>query len=116
MKMKRAKLLIVFLLVTIAFSSNAQSEKLVKKSFKVWGVCNMCQERIEDSSYEIEGVKFCRWNISTKIFNVKYDPKKTSTEKIQKAIASIGHDTELYSAKEEDYNNLHSCCKYERKK
>ena len=37
-------------------------------------------------------------------------------EKIQKAIASVGHDTELYSAKEEDYNNLHSCCKYERKK
>jgi copper chaperone CopZ len=75
----------------------------------------MCQVKIEDTTNDIEGVKFGRWSIASNMITVKYDPSQTSNEKIQKVIASAGYDTEMYKAKDEDYNNLHFCCKYERK-
>jgi len=34
---------------------------------------------------------------------------------IHKKIASVGYDTELETANDEVYNNLHGCCQYERK-
>ena len=112
---KKTKFLVLTLLLTIGYSINAQNNKLIKESFKVWGKCDMCQEKIEDTTNDIEGVKFGRWSIASKTITVKYDPSQTSTEKIQKVIAGAGYDTELYNAKDEDYNNLHFCCKYERK-
>ena len=33
---------------------------------------------------------------------------------VKKAIAKVGHDTEGVKATKEDYDNLHSCCQYER--
>jgi periplasmic mercuric ion binding protein len=113
--MKTSKIFFLSLLLTIGYSFNAQSNKLVKESFKVWGKCDMCQEKIEDTTNDIEGVKFGRWSIASKLITVKYDPTKTSNEKIQMVIANAGYDTEMYTAKDEDYNSLHFCCKYERK-
>jgi len=113
--MKKTKFLILTFLLTIGFLLNAQNNKLVKETFKVWGKCDMCQEKIEDTTNDIEGVKIGKWSIASNILTVKYDPSKTSNEKIQKEIAGAGYDTELFSAKDEDYNNLHFCCKYERK-
>jgi hypothetical protein len=40
--------------------------------------------------------------------------EKTSLAEIKKAVAKVGHDTEEVKATKEDYDNLHSCCKYER--
>ena len=113
--MKRTKLLILAILIAIGYTFNAQSDKLIKESFKVWGECGMCQEKIENTTNDLDGVKFGRWNIASKIITVKYDPSKISIEKIQKGIAGAGYDTEMYTAKDEDYNNLHFCCQYERK-
>jgi hypothetical protein len=33
----------------------------------------------------------------------------------EKAIAKVGHDTDDVKSTEEDYQNLHGCCQYERK-
>lgn len=112
---KKTKYIVLTLLLTVVYSFNAQNSKLVKESFKVWGKCDMCQEKIEDTTNDIKGVRFGRWSIASNMITVKYDPEKTSSEKIQKEIAGAGYDTDLYSAKDEDYNNLHFCCKYERK-
>jgi hypothetical protein len=35
---------------------------------------------------------------------------------VKKAIAKVGHDAEEEKASDEVYDNLHHCCKYERKK
>tara|TARA_B100001996_G_scaffold99550_1_gene74564 strand:+ start:318 stop:659 length:342 start_codon:yes stop_codon:yes gene_type:complete len=113
--MKRTKFLILTILLTIGYTFNAQSNKLIKESFKVWGKCDMCQEKIEDTTNDMDGVKYARWSIASKMITVKYNPSKTSIEKIQKGIAGAGYDTEMYTAKDEDYNNLHFCCQYERK-
>jgi hypothetical protein len=41
--------------------------------------------------------------------------EKTSVVAVKKAIAKAGHDVGEVKATQEDYDNLHSCCKYERK-
>ena len=33
---------------------------------------------------------------------------------VKKAIVKVGHDTEGIKATENDYENLHHCCKYDR--
>ena len=57
---------------------------------------------------------YLKWNSKTKIARIKYDSDKTSLDKVQKKIASVGYDTETYKADDEVYNNLHYCCKYDR--
>jgi len=46
---------------------------------------------------------------------VSFNPKKITLAQIHKNIASVGYDTELETASDEVYNQLHGCCKYERK-
>ena len=85
-----------------------------KASFKVWGNCNMCQEKITSTVKSINGVKWVSWNVKTKILSVKFDNEKVSLNAIHKKIASIGYDTEHEKASEEAYNKLHYCCQYDR--
>ena len=84
-------------------------------SFKVYGNCGMCQKRIEKAA-NLEGVRSAAWNVDTKIMTVTYDPSKVTNEDLQKKIASVGHDTDKYSADDKVYGKLPGCCLYERKK
>ena len=80
-------------------------------SFKVDGVCGMCEERIEKAAM-LEGVKSAEWDEDSHDFTVTYKPSKVKLIQIHEAIAGVGHDTELVKAKDEVYNNIHGCCKY----
>ena len=41
--------------------------------------------------------------------------QKNSLDSIQKSISNVGHDTDLFRASDELYNELPICCLYERK-
>ncbi len=117
--MKNIKILLTILIV-ISFSSvtiaQESDQKITLKtdSISVLGNCGMCKTRIEKAAM-LEGVKTAVWNQETKILTVVYNPSVVSNEVIQKSIASVGHDTELYKAEESVYNQLPGCCKYPRK-
>ncbi len=83
--------------------------------FKVAGSCEMCKERIEETALGLPGVNSAEWNVDSKEFHVTFNADKTKLNDIHKAIAAVGHDTELFSAPDDVYNNLHQCCKYTRK-
>ena len=85
------------------------------ETFKVWGKCSMCKNRIETAAKDA-GASTASWDIKTKMLKVSFDPSKTSSDAISKNIASVGHDTEKYRASEEAYNKLPSCCHYDRSK
>ena len=91
-----------------------QRAEIKKNSFKVWGNCEMCKEKIESAVREIPGVKSAKWNMITQRINIKYNPDSSNLNSMQKSIANIGYDTEKFKAKDEVYNNLHNCCKYNR--
>ena len=86
------------------------------KNFKVYGNCEMCENRIEKAANNVDGVTKSEWNKKTKMMKVTFDSSKTDMSKIQKAIAAVGHDTNAFKAKNVVYNNLPNCCKYERPK
>ena len=83
-------------------------------SVKVWGNCGMCKSRIEKAA-KAEGATEAFWNKETKMLTVTYDASKTSNDAIQKKVASVGHDTEKYTAPEKVYEKLPGCCLYDRK-
>ncbi|MFB5946361.1 efflux RND transporter periplasmic adaptor subunit [Albibacterium profundi] len=81
---------------------------------KVSGNCEMCKSRIEKAAKGVKGVISANWDVDAKVIHLDFDSKATSKEKISKAIASVGHDTELDKASKAAYDDLPSCCLYSR--
>jgi len=109
------KLRIIGMLAIVMISMSALAQK-ADESFKVYGNCEHCKMRIEKTVKSMDGVTNAVWNQKTKILRVKFDTTKTDLKKLHLAVANVGHDTEIATAKEEVYNQLPACCKYERKK
>lgn len=109
MKTKVLSLLSVFFLGTSMVFAQAKTEK-----FEVKGKCGMCETRIEKAANSIDGVSKADWDKETLLLEVAFDKSKTSVDKIQMAIAKVGHDTPMHKAKDEVYNALPGCCKYDR--
>lgn len=85
------------------------------ESFKVFGNCGMCKERIEKTA-KAEGATSASWDSKTQMLTVTFDPSKTNKEALAKKIALVGHDTEKYKAPDDVYAKLPGCCHYERSK
>ena len=110
MKTKMLSLLaLVFITVTTV---TAQTEKTEK--FEVAGNCGMCKTRIENAATSVDGVLSADWDKETKMITVKFDSDKVAIQKVDMAIAKVGHDTEMHKASDEVYDKLPGCCKYER--
>lgn len=84
-------------------------------SFKVYGNCGMCKERIEKAATSVEGVCSSEWDKETKMMKFTYHPEKVKVEKIHDAVALVGHDTEKATASDKVYASLPGCCKYVRR-
>ena len=112
MKTKIASLSVVLLLLG-AFSISGQTVKTDK--IKVYGNCDMCKERIEKAATSVSGVSKATWDEKTKFLDLTYNPAKTTSQKVQVAIAKVGHDTEGEKASDNAYKALPQCCQYERK-
>ncbi len=108
------KLLYLFLLGFVATSIQAQTA--TTETFKVYGNCGMCKKKIEGSLKDVQGVGSANWDIDSKMMTVSYDKSAISLDDIKTRIAAVGYDSDTHRAKDEVYNNLHGCCKYERPK
>jgi mercuric ion binding protein len=103
---------IVMIIFFIACNGGIQNKKVA--DFKVWGNCGMCKKTIE-KSLEKDGIT-ADWNKKTKKIHVEYDSVKYTNEQIHAMIADAGYDTDMKRGNDAAYENLHSCCKYERRK
>jgi periplasmic mercuric ion binding protein len=113
------KTLVIFAIAIIAITTTAFTIKKQKSgettsTFKVWGNCGMCKTKIE-KSLKVKGVSKANWDDDTKIMTVTYEPAVITLDQIQKNIAAVGYDTELYKAENKAYKKLPGCCQYERK-
>lgn len=95
-----------------AFSGVAFAQKKTEK-INVAGECGMCKKTIEKAA-KSAGASYAAWDMEKKELTVTYNTRSSSTEKIEKAIAAAGYDTQNFKASDEAYDNLHACCKYER--
>lgn len=122
--MKPSIIIITIMLISVsgiaAFSqthdhSQTAMSSTKTESFKVWGKCDMCKTRIENT-VKAEGVTSASWDQKTQILTVSYDPSKTNMDTLSKKLASVGHDTEKHKAPDNVYAKLPACCHYERRK
>ncbi|MCW3788686.1 efflux RND transporter periplasmic adaptor subunit [Plebeiibacterium sediminum] len=93
-------------------AATVEAEKVQDSMFKVYGNCGMCKDRIEEAALSVSGVKSAEWNEDSKMIHVSYLSDQSSLDKIHKAIAKVGHDTDKEKAPDEVYNNLPACCLY----
>ncbi len=112
--MKIVSLYAVLLFSIFTINTSFAQTGLKKENIKVWGNCGMCKTNIEKAAKK-GGATAATWNEETKILAVSYNTNKTSSEKIQTAIAKTGYDTESVSADTVAYTKLHGCCQYDRK-
>ena len=102
-------LMIVFLLA--GTNVMAQNKEVKTITFKVYGVCNMCKERIENA-LDVGGVKNAVWNKDTHMVEVTYRTDKITEDDLHRLLNEAGHDTEKSQATDEQYSKVHDCCKY----
>ena len=99
----------ILLLGTGAFASGKKTEKI-----NVAGACGMCTSRIEKAALAVDGVKKADYDLKAKQLSVTFNEKVTSTEKIEKAMAAVGHDTDHFKADDAVYSKLPGCCHYRK--
>ena len=112
--MKRIVLLALACLFSLTMVAQEKKSKRKKVEFKVAGNCEMCEKRVEKAAFSVKGVKSAEWHADHGDIHLIIDETKCSVQDVAKAIAAVGHDTEIVKAKDEVYNKLHSCCNYER--
>ncbi len=83
-------------------------------TIKVMGNCDMSKARIENAGL-IKGVKKITWDKHSESTIVIYDASKTTIDKVEVAIAAVGHDTTNHKADDKVYNTLPKCCQYRGK-
>ncbi len=103
---------IILSILTLFIFTSVSAQK--KETVKVWGNCGMCQKTIETAA-KSAGASSAEWNTETKVLTVAYKEKKTDLTKIEQAVAASGYDTKNFTASDDAYNKLHSCCQYDRK-
>ena len=108
------KKLLLLSLFVISISVNGQNQKNKKSNFEVIGNCEICKKRIEKAALSLKGVKMATWDIPSNILSVTYNSNKILLDQIQTTIANVGHDTPLFRAPDDVYNELPMCCIYER--
>ena len=114
---KTVKNLVLILLITmIGLSAEGQEKKNknAKYTTEVNGNCEQCQKRIQKAAYSVPGVKSAAWSVETHQLTVIINEEKCSLQDVKRAIAKVGHDTDEVKSTKKDYDNLHSCCQYER--
>jgi copper chaperone CopZ len=114
MKNVMRSLIAMAILLTGFGNLHAQNENTKTEQFKVYGNCGMCEKRIEKAAKSVDGVSAADWDQKTKMLEVKYDTSKTDLDKIEQAVADVGHDTDSKKADNKTYNALPGCCKYDR--
>ena len=120
--MKKNIFLIVFAIVFVGFSVNAQEQnheahhkaEFKKEVFTVYGNCGMCERTIEGSLKDVDGVTLADWDKETDQMKVSFNPEAITLDAIKQKIADVGYDSDTHRAKDKVYNSLPGCCQYER--
>jgi periplasmic mercuric ion binding protein len=109
---KHIKTMVLLLVAAMSISfTYSPSKSNTTVTFKVFGTCEMCKERIE-IALDVPGVKKAIWDVNTQMVTVTYNSKKLEVKQLYNLFAIAGHDTEIVKASEQAYADLPECCQY----
>ena len=114
--MKSLKYFFIIGILAVSFDLSAQVNNTndTTITFRVFGNCEMCKERIENAA-KGKGVINANWEIDTKLLTLSVTGSNYNPDKIHLRIAEAGHDTEKEKASDIIYNELPACCHYRKK-
>ncbi len=107
----------ILLLALVAFSFTATAQNNTSKvdyksiSFKVFGACEQCKDRIENG-LKLKGIQKAVWDVDSKQLALVYNPAIITLDRIENKIVGLGHDLDNKKAKKVIYDALPSCCHY----
>ncbi len=107
----KTKLFTSILTLSLLSSFAFAGDNITVMKVKVFGSCGMCKNRIE-KTLKISEVTKASWDKKTKMLTVSYKSDAMTADSLQKLVASVGHDTEKFSAPDSVYNKLPGCCLY----
>ncbi|MCB0443403.1 MAG: DUF3606 domain-containing protein [Flavobacterium sp.] len=113
--MKKIILVLMISLMGISVQAQEKKNKNAKYDIEVNGNCDMCKKRIEKAALSVKGVKSAVWHADHQDMHLILDETKCSIDQVHQAVAKVGHDTDKVKASDEAYDNLHGCCKFDRK-
>lgn len=106
-------LLVLGMVLISASSLSAQTPSSNQTvSFKVYGVCGDCKQRIESTAMDVKGVKKAEWDVQSDML-VCVGTSKMDKLKIATALSKAGHRSELMNADAKAYAKLPECCQYD---
>lgn len=87
----------VVMVMTLAFTANAQDKKASKEAEVKYSVaamdCDHCQKKIEAVIPYVKGVKDLKVDLPSKTVWVKYDNTKTNKDVLAQELKKIGFET-----------------------
>jgi hypothetical protein len=101
----------VSMIMFSATSVSAQSNGDQTISFKVYGVCDDCKQRIEAAAMDSKGVKKAEWDKMSNTL-VLVGSSKMTKEKVAASVAKAGYKSDIMEADPEGYAKLPTCCQY----
>ncbi len=99
-----------FIILGASLTMSAQADNQTI-SFKVYGVCGECKERIESAALDSKGVKKAEWDIQTDML-VLVGSSKMDKLKVAKSISKAGYNSEFAKADKKGYDKLPGCCQF----
>jgi len=99
----------IFTMAFVATTTAKVADEKITATFKVYGQCGECKERIENG-LQTKGITYAEWNETTKELTVTYNPKKITLDEIHKKVNEIGYDTDKYKTTDEANGKLPKCC------
>lgn len=99
----------------VSFKTDIKTtDNITSSHMKVSGACGMCKDRIEGIAGNITHIVNTDYNLANQTLTFYFN-KQPDINKLAESLKAAGHDNEFGKATDEAYNNLHSCCKYQRK-
>jgi len=102
---------VIFSIIILTGMALVNPPKKTTITFKVFGVCGDCKERIE-AALDRKGIYKALYNFKTQQVTITYKTGMFKEEQFHNMVAMVGHDTELVKADNVVYSNLPECCKY----
>lgn len=77
----------------VCYDNSKDRSEIMKKVFQVEGMmCQHCEQRVNKTLQDIEGVIACAASAEKGIVDVEYDEQRTSDAAILQAITDTGYD------------------------
>lgn len=101
-------IILIMVLSVGVYASEKQKAEVV--TIQTSAICGMCKKTIENAVLATEGVEEAQLNLSNKKIKIKFDPAKTSADKLRLVIADAGYDADGVKKKEDAFGKLPACC------